>query len=240
MGVFARVLSDVFDPAALVLTLVFVFAVFWIFFPFLSEIQASIVFNQSPKAAFEDFLTTISDPILLIAYVVYILLMFYFSLVIVAWFLKKRTGHVENPFKAAVRVLPRAILLSILLGSPFLLLFSLYISFYPLLLSRISFYLLILLSLTYGPIIAPVLPALLDTGSAKEALREGVFVGKRWWWRILLYLASAFIVIFLVLIALALLLPSIAPFLLYLTNALFFIYSLAVVAEVYARDKFGA
>ncbi len=240
MGVLLRILADVFDPVAVITAIVFLSMAYVVFLPALSEVHAELLLANSVRDAFFYALSALSDPFILAAVLLYSLLSLYVGLVIVAWYVKKRTGKIENPFRRAAEVFPHAIVLGIIVGAPFILAFALYASTYPYLISYVFLALLALVVLYYVPVVSPTIPALVVEGNVKDALHEGVFVGRRWWWKILIYTAIIFAVIWIIAALLAPILARIHWFLAYVFfQTLLYIYTYAVVAEVYIRDAFG-
>ncbi len=240
MGVLLRILADVFDPVAVITVIVFLSMAYIVFLPALSEVHAGLMLAESVRTAFFSALSALSDPFILGAVLLYSLLSLYVGLVVVAWYVKKRTGKIDNPFRRAAEVFPHAIVLGIIIGAPFLLAFSLYASTYPYTISYIFLALLALIVLYYIPVVSPTLPALVVEGNVRDALHEGVFVGRRWWWKILLYTAVVFAVIWIIALLLAPILASVHWFLAYVFfQTLLYLYTYAVVAEVYIRDAFG-
>ncbi len=242
MGVFRRIVTDLFDPAAVVTALIFIVFASMVFTPVLSTVQANLFLYTSPRSAFYAIISDLlSNPPLILAFVVYGLILLYTGLVVIGWYGKKRVGLPKNPFTRAVKLVIPAFILGIIIASPFLLAFALYVALYPTVFSWIPLILLAFIVLYYLPVVSPALPALvIREENIKDAIHEGVFVGRRWWWKILLYSVGAFIVLYVISSLLGFLAPYVPPQYIFLVvQALFFVYMYAVVVEVYVRDTFG-
>ena len=242
MGVFRRIVADLIDPAAVVTALIFTVFATLVFAPVLSVVQWNVLTYSSPKSAFYAAVQEIfSDPLLVLSFVLYGLLVLYTGLVVIGWYGKKRVGRPDNPFARALRIMPSALILGVIIASPLFLAFALYVALYPTVYSLVPLLILAFLVLYYVPVLSPSLPALvIRENTVRDALHEGVFVGMRWWWRILLYALGAFLLVYILSALLFLLAAYIPPqYIFFVVHALFFVYIYAVVAEVYVRDAFG-
>jgi len=242
MGVFRRIVADLVDPAAVVTALIFIVFATLVFSPVLSTVQANLLLYTSPRSAFYATIQEIfSDPLTVASFVAYGLVLLYTGLVVIGWYGKKRVGMPKNPFARAIKLIIPAAILGIIISSPFLLTFALYVALYPTVYSWIPLLILAFLIFYYLPVISPALPALvIKEDTLKGAIHEGVFVGMRWWWKILLYSLGAFIVLYILAGLLSLLAAYVPPqYIFFVVQALYFVYTYAVVVEVYVRDAFG-
>jgi len=242
MGVFRRIVADIVDPAAVVTAIIFLSIAYAIFSPVLSEVQWNYFVYTSPRSMFFGVISTIlSSPLYIAAFIAYAFFMLFTGLVIVCWYGKKRVGKPSNPFKHALRKLPHAIVLALILGAPLFLVFSLFAATYPSPATLPLVVVLAFLILYYVPLVSPALPALLiGDETVAGAIHEGVFVGKRWWWKILLYTLGAFIVVYILLLilsAVAWIVPALV--ITFIAQALLFVYTYAVITEVYVKDAIG-
>jgi len=252
MAVFRRVLFDGADLGLLVLTVLFMYGLFYAFGSVLSDLYSAyllgVISSPDPlvslRSLFYDSISTLSEPLTLLSMFVYGILLLYLSLVVVGWIGKRRISCPENPFKRAVDVLIPAAILSIILLAPLSLLFSIILllsSNTTVLIVALSLFFLV--SLVYSTVVSPSIASLvIDSDSVSQALRNGVLVGRRRWFSILLHMFGVSLVttVLLYLFGIAALaLPWTSDFLLVLYQAVAFILPLAVITEVYVSDAHG-
>ncbi|HIQ10116.1 MAG TPA: hypothetical protein EYH23_01220 [Euryarchaeota archaeon] len=252
MGIFKRILSSGADAGLLALVVLFMYSIFYVFEPLLSEIYSKylLTFVSSPdplvslRSLFYESLSRISEPLTLLAMFVYGLLYQYLVLVVIGWISKKRISSPENPFKRAVGVLIPSIILGVIILAPFFLLFALliFLSSNTTVLT-VAFALFLIFLFVYTPVVSPSLVSLVvDSDSISDALRNGVLVGRRRWFQIVLYMLGASVVLTIIWYLfgfIAVYLPWAWSFLFVLYQALSFILPLAVLTEVYVADTYG-
>ncbi len=253
MCVFARVLADGFDVGLVALVTLVLYGIGMLIGPILAAIQSSytleIVASANPVFALRSALSTAlstvaSDPLYLLATLIYSLFMIYLSALVVSWISKRRTDFPENPFAHALHVYVRYLVAGIIVGAPLIFAFALAVVIPTSAAGMVvSLALFTVFAVLYGALVAPVLPAVVvDDLDVKRALSDGILVGRRAWLRIFIYFIGVAIVSALVMSLFSLIsyyVPQLSDVLLYIYEAISFILSAAVATEVYIGETRG-
>ncbi len=253
MDVFRRVLADGFDLGLLVLVILFLYGIGLLLGSVIAAVQSSytleIIASTNPIFALKPALsaavsTVFSSPLYLSAVVVYSLFIVYLSALVISWISKRRTDFPKNPFVHALRVYLRFIVAGIIVGSPIIFIFALAVAIPSSATGMlISLLLFMVFAVLYIAFVAPVLPAIVvDDLDVRRALSDGLIVGKRAWWKIILYYIGVAVVTSLILAIFSWVdgyVPQLADPLLYVYEAISFIMSAAVITEVYIAETRG-
>ncbi len=245
---FKRTLQDMFDPSLVVISFIFIGGLSVILSPFLSEVLGTLAFEylvtNNPADALAAAFSSLSDPLVLLSYIIYLLLMAYLASVVVAMIGKKRGEDVPNPFVLGKSRMLAYLATVIGIFAPVFFIFALYFPFARTVLGTKLFIPIILLASIYFLFVAPTIPAvILGERKARTNFQKGILVGKRHWWRLLLVLIGISIVLYILNVVFGLIalinVPYLSDLLLYLFQAISFLSTLAAITELYLLDLHG-
>ncbi len=200
--------------------------------------------TENPADALAATFEQLSQPLTLVAYIVFLLVLAYATVTLVNLIAKKRGVEIGNPFIMAKRKLLAYILTLLGVFGPIFLLFAIYFPVARTVWGMKLFWPLIIIAALYLAVVSPTIPAvILGRGSARANFSSGLITGKRHWWRLIITLAVLSLILTIIAYLFGLLsivpIPFLAAFLLYLYQAMSFLSGIAAVTELYLLDIHG-